>query len=179
MKQLDRLIARLRNRKRNVSVGRNTRIHPLACTQVVGGGTITIGRDCYIHRGAILATYGGHIVIGDHCTVNPYSILYGHGGLRIGNYVRIATHCVIVPANHGFDQLDVPIARQHVAAMGIEIEDDVWLGANSTVLDGVTIGHGSVIGAGTVVTKSIRPLSICVGNPARVIGDRRERRKVV
>jgi acetyltransferase-like isoleucine patch superfamily enzyme len=106
-------------------------------------------------------------------------VLYGHGGLRIGNFVRIATHCVLVPANHGFDRLDVPIARQPVQALGITIEDDVWIGANSVVLDGVTIGRGAIIGAGTVVTKDVRPYAICVGNPARVIGDRRERGKML
>jgi acetyltransferase-like isoleucine patch superfamily enzyme len=87
--------------------------------------------------------------------------------------VRIATHCVIVPANHRFDSLDVPIARQPVVAKGISVEDDVWIGANSVILDGVTIGTGSVIGAGSVVTRDIQPFSVCVGNPARVIGIRR------
>ncbi|MET0658533.1 MAG: DapH/DapD/GlmU-related protein [Steroidobacteraceae bacterium] len=172
---LERLFARWVGYRANTKVGRTTRIHPFSSASIVKGGSITIGEHCHIHRGAMLATYGGEIRIGDNSTVNPYSVLYGHGGLRIGNFVRIATHCVFIPANHGFDQLDVPIARQPVEALGITIEDDVWIGANSVVLDGVTIGQGSIIGAGSVVTKSVRPYSICVGNPARVIADRRER----
>lgn len=171
---IERLAARWIGYRANTSVGRMTRIHPTAAVRIVLGGSISIGTHCHLNRGALLETYGGQIYIGDHCTVNPYSVLYGHGGLRIGNFVRIATHCIIVPANHSFDRLDMPIASQPTKAVGITIEDDVWIGANCVVLDGVTIGKGSVIGAGSVVTKSIRPYSVCVGNPARVIADRRE-----
>lgn len=174
-RHVEALVARLMSRRDRIVVERATRIHPLASVRVLHGGSIAVGRQCHIHRGAILATYGGKIEIGDHCTINPYSILYGHGGLHIGNFVRIATHCVIVPANHGFDTLDVPIARQPIAALGIKIEDDVWIGANSVILDGITIGRGAVIGAGSVVTKNIPSLSIAVGNPARVISSRLER----
>ncbi|GAB3654474.1 hypothetical protein GCM10028833_28160 [Glycomyces tarimensis] len=66
--------------------------------------------------------------MGDHCTVNPYTAIYGHGGVQIGNQVRIATHVVIVPANHVFSDPDQPIHQQGVTSEGITIEDDVPLG---------------------------------------------------
>jgi acetyltransferase-like isoleucine patch superfamily enzyme len=102
-------------------------------------------------------------------------MIYGTGGLKIGNDVRIATHVVITPAGHVFDKKDIPIRLQGVEMKGIVIEDDVWIGANATILDGVIIGRGCVIGAGSVVTKSLPEYSVAVGVPARVIYKRGER----
>lgn len=133
---------------------------------------ITIGDDSYLFSYCILKTFDGWIKIGSNCTVNNYAILYGHGGLEIGDNVRIAAQVVIIPMNHIYEDPDTPIWRQGIKAKGIKIEDDVWLGAGAEVLDGVTIGRGSVIGAGAVVTKDIPPYSVAVGVPAKVIKKR-------
>ena len=134
--------------------------------------SIIVGKHCMICRGAMLMAYGGHITIGDHSTVNPYCVLYGHGGLTIGNGVRIAAHTVIVPANHGYQDKETPIYQQPITAKGIVIEDDVWVGCGVRILDGVRIGKGSVIAAGAVVTKDIAPNSVVGGVPARLIKSR-------
>ncbi len=131
-----------------------------------------IGPYTRIHEQALLLSYGGDIELGENCSVNPFCVLYGLGGLKIGNGVRIATHTVIVPANHGFDDPDTFIFRQAETRKGIVIEDDVWIGSGCRILDGVCIGRGSVIGAGAVVTRSIPAYSIAAGVPARVIGQR-------
>jgi acetyltransferase-like isoleucine patch superfamily enzyme len=154
-----------------VNVARGARIHPLAVLSTHGGGTIRIG-TASIHLGAYIATHGGHVEIGDGSSVNPYCVLYGHGGLRVGRDVRIAAHSVIVPANHTFADRSLPIGQQSVVAKGIRIEDDVWIGAGVKILDGVVVGTGSVIGAGSVVTRSVAPNGIYVGVPARRIGNR-------
>jgi len=123
----------------------------------------------------MLFAWGGIIEIGDDCSVNPFAILYGSPKkLSIGNYVRIAAHTVIIPANHTYDDPARPIHLQGGMSRGITIEDDVWLGAGVTVLDGVRIGRGSVIGAGSVVTRDIEPYSVAVGVPARRIKRRGE-----
>jgi acetyltransferase-like isoleucine patch superfamily enzyme len=162
-------------RQPRLHLGRNVQISPRAVLSIGGteGERIVIGDECEIHGGAVLATYRGWIEIGARSSVNPYSILYGHGGLRIGNDVRIAAHCVIVPANHRFGDPDRPIRTQGVDAKGIEIEDDVWIGAHVTVLDGSMIGRGSVIAAGSVVNGAIPDYSIAAGTPARVVRSRR------
>jgi acetyltransferase-like isoleucine patch superfamily enzyme len=113
-------------------------------------------------------------VIGADCSINAFCILYGQGGLSIGDNVRIAAHTVIVPGNHDFDRTDIPIAKQGYTMQGITIEDDVWIGAGTRILDGVTITTGCVIGAGAVVTKSTEPFGVYVGMPARRLKDRGE-----
>ena len=149
--------AMLRARTGRLALGKNVQVSSRAIlsTGRAAGERIAIGGDSEIHTGAILATYGGFIELGHHCSVNPYSVLYGHGGLTIGNYVRIAAHCVIIPANHRFRDPELPIAVQGIEQVGITIQDNVWIGANVTVLDGCTIGSGSVVAAGTVVTKDV------------------------
>jgi acetyltransferase-like isoleucine patch superfamily enzyme len=133
---------------------------------------ISVGDGTFILNGALLHPYGGWISVGRNVGINPYCVLYGHGGLEICDNVLIATSCVLIPANHNFNSLEIPIGDQGLTCRGIRIEDDVWLGARVTVLDGVTIGKGAVIGAGAVVTRSIPSGAIAVGVPARVIGSR-------
>jgi acetyltransferase-like isoleucine patch superfamily enzyme len=134
------------------------------------GGTIRIGDKTHILPYAMLLGFGGDIDIGSHCTVHPFCILYGGGGLQIGNSVRIAAHTVIIPTNHLFEDPETPIRLQGIRAEGIVIKDDVWIGTGVRVLDGVTIGQGSIIGAGAVVTKDIPDYAIATGVPARITG---------
>jgi len=152
----------------NITLGTGTKVHDGAVLKANTGGRIAIGKHCIILCGAILNTSGGNITLGNHCSVNEYTILYGHGGLVIGDNVRIAAHTVIVPANHGYEA-DSLIRTQPMTKEGIKIGSDVWIGANVTILDGVTIGDGAVIGAGSVVTKDVPANSINVGNPAHVL----------
>ncbi|MBY4609071.1 acyltransferase [Rhizobium sp. 9T] len=112
----------------------------------------------------------GQVSLGDDCSVNPYACISGK--VTCGNGVRIASHASIVGFNHGFDDPDLPIHRQGVISLGIVIGDDVWIGANCVILDGVTIGNGAVIAAGAVVTGDIPPVAIAGGVPARVLWHR-------
>lgn len=90
--------------------------------------------------------------------------------LCIGNDVMMAPDVVMLTSNHRFDSLDVPIGQQGALPIRpIIIESDVWIGQRVIILPGVTIGTGSVIGAGAVVTKSFPPYSVIGGNPARIL----------
>ena len=160
-------------RGRKINLGANVVLERGATLWVdTNQSYISIGDDSYLSFQCILNTFDGWISLGSNCTVNSYAILYGHGGLEIGNDVRIAPQVMIMPMNHISKDPHVPIRKQGIRAQGIKIEDDVWLGAGAIVLDGVTIGKGSVIGAGAVVTKNIPPYSVAVGVPARVIKKR-------
>ena len=153
-----------------------------ACT-ITGGawvgttpeGSVTIGTASVLHRGAIVATYGGDVTIGSNVSVNPYTILYGGGGLVIGDDTRIAAHTVVIPANHVCSDPDRPIREQGLRCRGVGIGADVWVGAGVRILDGVRIGDRAVVGAGAVVTRDVPEYAIVAGVPARVIGDRRAR----
>ena len=156
----------------NIHIGTDTHIAP-GVRLDADDGRIDIGMHCWIHPGVLILSYGGVISIGDHSTVNPYSVLYGHGGLTIGMGVRIAAHCAIIPSNHVFERTDVPIYQQGLTKQGIHIGDDVWIGAHATILDGVTIGQGSIIAAGSVVNKDIPAFTVFGGVPARLLKERK------
>jgi maltose O-acetyltransferase len=108
--------------------------------------------------------------IGDNSGIGAYSSI---GTVKIGNYVMMGTHCLILSQNHHFDDLTIPMCQQGFQEdRPVIIEDDVWIGSRVIILPGVRIGHGSIIGAGAVVTKSVEPYTIVGGNPAKVIGHR-------
>jgi len=157
----------------NIQIGKHTIIEKGSIIRIQYGGKIQIGNNCIISNGAQILTHGGNIIIGNFSTINPYTIIYGQGGTQIGNYVRIAAHCCIVPSNHIFASTEIPIYKQGLSKQGIVIEDDVWLGSGVKILDGVRIKRGSVIGANAVVTHSTEEYSISVGIPAKQIKSRK------
>lgn len=146
-----------------VTVLANVRLH----ADVDSKKGIIIGESSTIHPYALLSTHGGFIKIGKKCSINSFCVLYGHGGLTLGDYVLFATGVTIVPANHKFDRIDIPITQQGVTRKGIIIKDDVWIGSNATILDGVTIGKGAV------VTKNVFDYAIVGGVPAKIIRSRK------
>jgi len=153
--------------ERNVYIGKYCKL-----SAGIKPASLKIGQRTVIHEFCILKSAEGFIHIGHDCSLNPFSIVLGGGGVKIGNYCRIAPHTVIVAGQHDFRRIDIPIAEQGMVYKGIEIEDDVWIGANCVILDGVTIGKGTIVGAGSVVTKNVEPYSIMGGVPARVISKR-------
>lgn len=153
----------------DIAIGKNSLVEKGAYFHTKYGGSISLGNNCYVAKNVQIITEGGVISIGDDCTLNPGTIIYGQGGTTIGNGVRIAAHCVIVPSNHIFSKPNEFIYKQGLSKKGIIIEDDVWLGAGVKVLDGVKISKGTVIGANAVVTKSTEPYGVYVGIPARLI----------
>ncbi len=164
-------------RHREVSIDRSCMISPDAriCPRQ---GKIVIGAETQVALGAAIQ---GNVSIGHHSSVQAYTSLIGYGKagepqgqITIGSYVRIAPYVFILAANHRFADPDRPIHHQGLEFAPVTIEDDVWIGAHVVVVAGTTIGQGSVIGAGAVVTKDIPSYSIAVGVPAKVIRSRRE-----
>ncbi len=136
--------------------------------------SLVMGAQSWIAGYAIVR---GDIELGENVSINPYACISGK--VRIGNGVRIASHVSIVGFNHGFDDIETPIYRQPLTSLGIDIGDDVWIGANAVILDGVKIGRGAIIAAGAVVAKDIPAMAIAGGVPARVLKYRGEQTQAV
>ncbi|MEQ1790175.1 MAG: acyltransferase [Rickettsiales bacterium] len=169
-------LAQLEGNLKNIKIGKNAVIERGAKLVCKGNGRLEIGEKTIVKTGAYLHTVGGNgkIIIGSDCSVHPYCVMYGPGGIEIGNHVRIATHTAIVAIDHIFDDPNQLIRSQGNKELGIKIGNDVWIGAGARVLDGVEIGEGCVIGAGAVVTKNTVPYSVNVGCPARKIKSRKD-----
>lgn len=145
--------------------GNEAFVSPLAavlCDTLALGDHSYIGAYCYVTD---------KLSMGANCSLNVHCV--SRGEVRIGNDVRIGAYSSFIAVNHRFDHPDLPVRRQGNEWKAITIGDDVWIGSNVTVLAGITIGAHAVIGAGSVVTRDIPEYSIAVGNPARVIRDRR------
>lgn len=149
------------------------------------GATIVIGDNVTLNsldRGYHLNLYapmklmadrpGARIVIGDNTRMSG-TCLHAYLGITVGRNCLIAGNTQIFDGNaHTLSFPDVE-NRLHTtgAAEPVVIEDNVWIGANSIVLPGVRIGFGSVVGAGSVVTKDVPRFTLAAGNPARVLRD--------
>ena len=134
--------------------------------------SIIINDYSEIHENCVLRTFGGYIYIGSYCSLNRGTMIWGAGGVKVGNKVRIGPRVNIASNNHIFKDPIQPIMDQGVECQPVIIEDDVWIGMSATILPGVTIGKGSVIGAGAVVTKNVKTYTIVAGVPAKEIGRR-------
>ena len=100
-------------------------------------------------------------------------IAVGRAGLTLGDDVLISPNCTIVSSTYNFERLDVGLPQQGSTSKGIRIGHRVWIGGNSVVLDGAEIGDNVIVSAGSVVAGTVRPNSIVLGNPAKIIFTRR------
>ncbi len=149
---------------------------------------IHVGRNVEIRRGSLIrfmgethigdrnsiTARGGLIVFGERFASNEDVIINADigGSVVFGNDCLIGPRVIFRTANHVFSNKDLTIASQGHTFGDIVLEDDVWIGANTVVLPGVRIGQGSVVGAGSVVTRDIAPFSVSAGVPAKKIKDR-------
>ncbi len=135
---------------------------------------VIIRTNVKLDKGVVIDTAGDNccVEIGEDTFIGPYTCIAG--SVKIGKYCLIAGHSGIIANNRIFSNPAEMIYQQGVNRQGIVIEDNCWLGFGVKVLDGVTIGEGSVIGAGAVVTKDIPAYSVAAGIPAKVIRSRQD-----
>lgn len=155
---------------KNVKFEDYAEIHGLCSEGLIFGNYVTISRGVMIRPSSY---YGGDLgvglSIGDHSSIGPYGYVGCSGKITIGKNVMFGPKCSLFAENHVFSDSVATIKSQGVAQKGITIEDDCWIGSNVIILDGVTVGHGSVIGAGTVVTKDIPAGSIVVDKREKIV----------
>lgn len=140
---------------------------------VIGTGKIKMGEYCRIGNNVILETQeNGSITLGNHVRINQGSVLVAYDQMIIGDDCLIGEYCSIRDANHGIE-LNTQIRTQPHTHAPITIDNDCWIARGVTILKGVYVHQGSVIGANSVVTKDIPNHSISVGIPAKVIRTRK------
>lgn len=113
-----------------------------------------------------------NLSIGNNVSIHPMCYIDASGGINIGNDVSIAHGSTIMSTTHRYDDFRIPIKDQSVDLLMTEVEDNVWIGAKTTILAGIKVGYGSVIGAGSVVTKDVPSNNIVGGVPAKKIKER-------
>jgi acetyltransferase-like isoleucine patch superfamily enzyme len=155
-----------------ITLGRGVWVHRSARLVTLNGGTITIGAGTFVDHGVLLKADGGEIIVGSKAYIGPMGIFYGTGKLVFGDDCGSGPQAVVVSSAHNFSDLNVRIQEQGEVLSGATIGREVWLGAHSTVLAGVTIGDQAVIAAGAVVTKDVPSLVMMGGVPAKQIGYR-------
>jgi acetyltransferase-like isoleucine patch superfamily enzyme len=136
------------------------------------GDNVSIGAYSRIIVSTSLHNIGNKISIGNNVGIGEFAYLGGAGGLEIGDECIVGQYWSCHPENHNYDDLNVSIRHQGVSRKGIKIGKNCWIGSKVTVLDGVQIGDGCIIAAGSVVTQSFPENSIIAGVPAKILKNR-------
>jgi acetyltransferase-like isoleucine patch superfamily enzyme len=143
---------------------------------------IRLGANVALDDGVVIVIGGppraDKIVIGANTYVNRYTIFDAHWQLHVGERVMIGPHCYFTDADHSTDPKS-SVQAQPMRHKPLIIEDEAWIGAHVTVLPGVRIGKGAVLGAGSVVTADIPPMAVAIGSPARVVRYRDGRKTAI
>lgn len=148
-------------------------IDALSKKGVILGNNIRVGAYSKIKCTGTIRKLGIGISIGDNSGVGEFSYFGAAGGIQIGDNVIMGQNVRFHSENHNFSRVDVPIKEQGVTSLGIVIGNDCWIGAGVVFLDGVKVGDGCVIGANSLVNKDIPAYSVAVGNPVRIIKNRK------
>ncbi len=138
---------------------------------------INIGDEVILSQNTLLVCKEGSINLGNGIGVGANSSIYAVAGNRIviGNNALIGPYNYIGGTSYHIDRTDIPISAQgHDPQGGVNIEENVWLGARCTILDGITIGHDAIVATGAVVTKDVPPFAIVGGVPATIIKHRKQ-----
>ena len=138
-----------------------------------GLGRLILGRWLHVGSNTAIRCHEGTLSVGDKSVLGRDNSINCYLDVEIGAAALFADHVYISDFDHRFDALDVPIKDQGIAKARVRIEPDVWIGTKVTIVRGVVVGEGSVVGANAVVTRDLPPYSVAVGAPARVIRDRR------
>lgn len=157
------------------NIGNDVKIDALIKKRITFGNNCTLKDNVLISGCGVIGDFGEMLVIGNNVGISEGTIIFVRGPISIGSDTIIGPGVKILSENHIFIDSSMPIRLQGVKRMGINIGNNVWIGANSIILDGVTIGDGAVIAAGSVVTKNVKSFSVVGGVPSRLLNSQTER----
>ena len=158
-----------------IEIPQSTVIEP-GCIIFAGAeAAIELGEMNIFYPGCILRLERGSIRTGRRVSFGPGCLIYEtRAGLTIGNNTMLAGGVKLCGVNHGYDDVPLPMRDQPTVEEPIVIGEDAWIGMGTILLPGVEIGDGAIVGAGSVVTKSVPAFRVGHGVPFRVTGDRRK-----
>ena len=133
---------------------------------------ISLGDGVFLGRNTILSCKNGDIELADGVNIGFNSQIASGSSVRVGKDGLLAAYCYLIGGGHESADPNQPIQEQRAVSHGVELGDNVWLGAGVKVLDGVTIGADCIVGAGAVVSSDVPERSVAAGIPARVIRER-------
>jgi acetyltransferase-like isoleucine patch superfamily enzyme len=154
---------------KTITIGNYVEINALSEHGVVVGDNVTILRNTIIECTGVIRELGIGITIGNNVGIAQNCFIQVRGKVEIGCDVIIGPGVSIFSEAHNSKRTDIPIVTQGETRMDVKIGNDVWIGSNSTILGGVTIGDSSIIAAGAVVNRDVPAFSIVAGVPAKVI----------
>lgn len=160
-----------------IEIHPDARVSPLADIEdSVRDTRVVVGKDSVIDSFVKIKPVGGSgdVIIGERVYINSGCVIYSGNGVTIGKNVLIAAGCVLAPVNHAFAERSRLILEQgfQESKGGIVVEDDVWIGAGSVILDGAVVRRGAVIGALSLVRGEVPEYAVVSGNPLRQTGTR-------
>ena len=167
-----------------IQYGKNCIIHGNLGIKLNSDSIVQIGDDFYLSsgnhinplaknlQGHICVNKGAKLIIGNRVGMSS-PVIWAHKSIKIGNHVKFGANVIVMDSDaHSLNFLlrrDASVDMQHKKDAEIVIEDDAFIGMNTIIMKGVTIGARSIIGAGSIVTKSIPADCIAAGNPAMII----------
>ena len=160
---------------RQISIGESVMIDDGVVLDAKGATSkIKLGNQILLGRQSILSCNEAQIRIGNFVSIGPFCFFACKSRIEIGSNVSIGSGAQLMAGGHIADDPDTPIIHQARSAKGIMIDDGAWIGTGAIILDGVTVGHNSIVGAGAVVSKDVPAWTVVLGNPARVVQKRKE-----
>lgn len=147
--------------------GKGSIIRRNARLDLNAGNKLIIGKRTIIENNVIINNGIGDIEIGDNTMITSRGMILGPA--LIGNNVVLGIGSQVLGLTHNYEDIEIPIKEQGVSGTKVIIEDDVWIGGNCVIIQGIKIGKHSLVAAGSVVTKDVEPYTIVAGNPARPI----------
>jgi len=162
---------------KKIRIGKNVVIDDNVMLDAKGHGNrgITIEDEVFIGRNTILSCKGGDILLEERANFGFNCYVFSSNRVVVGRDTLVAAYCYIVGGgSYHLANKDIPINQQvdFEGKGGITINPNIWLGSHSVILDGVTIGQGSVVAAGALVNKNVEEMVIVAGTPARVLKKR-------
>ena len=153
----------------NITIGKNVTIHSNVRFQQYDNSPIIISNNVEIFDHSVIQSLGGGIIIGENVIIGEYTTIQAQANVTIEDDVLLASKIQFISNTHTYEDINIPIKYQPNISSPILVKRGAWIGINSTILAGVTIGINSIVGGGSLVTKDVPNYTVVGGIPAKPI----------